>query len=468
LFQGGDHAFPFAVFEFVPGEEGTGHWSGVARGGGVGLLQLGQLESDRAALGEDHRAFDGVLKLPNVARPIVGAELFHGRLGNAGGGSVHSPGGLRDEMLGQGRNVFRPFPEGRNFNREHTQAIEQVLIHADLHRCADRVVPMHEGVQQGFAQSRARHGKAFDPLDPLVMNGRLQVFGEEQVKGTVHLPKQLTAHFVVVDQIRLRAEDEGNPGGLTLSSIARSNDFQFFWYRSHIRGVTHTSMADNSVPNPIFPDELLARLKRSRVVAGFPIEREEHAVPLAAALLAGGIDTIELTLRTPAAMAALRIVCAEVPKLRVGVGTILTPELVKEVKAAGADFGVAPGMNPRVVRAAREAGLPFAPGIATPSDLEAAIELGCRFVKFFPAEATGGVSYLRSMSAPYKHLGIQYFPLGGLNADNMSAYLAEANVPVIGGSWIAKKDLIDAEDWAGITARAAAVCKLLKQGSNDE
>ena len=142
-------------------------------------------------------------------------------------------------------------------------------------------------------------------------------------------------------------------------------------------------------------------------------------------------------------MEALKVICAEVPEMLIGVGTILTPETAVEVKAAGAAFGVAPGMNPRVVRAAQAAGLPFAPGICTPSDLEAAIELGCRFVKFFPAEASGGLPYLRSMSAPYKHLGIQYFPLGGLNAGNMTAYLKEENVLTIGGSWIVSQDLVN-------------------------
>jgi 2-dehydro-3-deoxyphosphogluconate aldolase/(4S)-4-hydroxy-2-oxoglutarate aldolase len=147
----------------------------------------------------------------------------------------------------------------------------------------------------------------------------------------------------------------------------------------------------------------------------------------------------------------------------VGVGTILTPETVAEVAVAGADFGVSPGMNRRVVAAAQQAGLPFAPGIATPSDLEAAIELGCRFVKFFPAETTGGIKYLRSISAPYKHLGIEYFPLGGVNAENMLAYLREPNVPAVGGSWIVKKDLVGSEDWDGITARAAEVVEILKE-----
>ncbi|QDV45466.1 Putative KHG/KDPG aldolase [Stieleria neptunia] len=212
-----------------------------------------------------------------------------------------------------------------------------------------------------------------------------------------------------------------------------------------------------------FPKEILHRLKTCGVVAGFSVDKVEQAVPLAKALLDGGINAIELMLRTPAAMAAVIEICAEVPEMLVGVGTILSPASVREVKAAGADFGVAPGMNPRVVRAAQDISLPFAPGIATPSDLEAAIEQGCRFVKFFPAEAMGGVHYLRSLAAPYKHLGIEYFPLGGINAENMSMYLREPNVPTVGGSWIVKQGLVDNEDWAGISARAAAVMSKLQE-----
>jgi len=211
-----------------------------------------------------------------------------------------------------------------------------------------------------------------------------------------------------------------------------------------------------------FPEELLSHLEKRGVVAGFSVEKIKHAVPLAKALLAGGIDVIELTLRTPIGLDAVKLIANEVPEMVVGVGTILTPETAVAVKKAGAHFGVAPGMNPRVVKAAREAGLPFAPGICTPSDLEAAIELGCRFVKFFPAEAAGGVTYLKNMAAPYNHLGIRYFPLGGVNSENMLDYLAEDNVPTVGGTWIVAKNLVQNEDWAGITAAAQKVVNTLK------
>jgi 2-dehydro-3-deoxyphosphogluconate aldolase/(4S)-4-hydroxy-2-oxoglutarate aldolase len=210
-----------------------------------------------------------------------------------------------------------------------------------------------------------------------------------------------------------------------------------------------------------FPEEILQRLEAGGVVAGFSVENVAHAVPLSRALLAGGIDAIELTLRTPVALEALTAVCAGVPEILIGAGTILTPETAVQVKEAGAHFGVSPGMNPRVIQAAQGAGLPFAPGISTPTDLEGAIEQGCRFVKFFPAEASGGISYLRSMAAPYRHLDIRYFPLGGVNAGNMIDYLNEDNVPTVGGSWIVKKDLVMNEDWDGITACAVEVRKTL-------
>ncbi len=211
----------------------------------------------------------------------------------------------------------------------------------------------------------------------------------------------------------------------------------------------------------MFPEELISRLTKTRIVAGFSIQDVEKAVPLVQALLAGGIEVIELTLRTEQGLEAVHCIASEVPEMIVGVGTILTPEQAHATKDAGAHFGVAPGTNPNVIRAAQEVSLPFAPGIANPSDIEAALELGCRFLKLFPAEALGGISYLRSMSAPYNHLGLQYFPLGGVNANNMRDYLAEPNVPTVGGSWIVQNDLVASGDWSGLTARATAVTQAL-------
>lgn len=216
----------------------------------------------------------------------------------------------------------------------------------------------------------------------------------------------------------------------------------------------------------MFPPSLCEQLGQSGVVAGFAIEKTAHAAPLAKALHDGGIQTIELMLRTEAGLEAVRSIARDVPDILLGVGTILTPEQARQVKDAGADFGVSPGLNPSVIEAAQEAELPFAPGICTPSELEQAIELGCRLVKFFPAEPSGGLAYLKSMAAPYRHLNIQYFPLGGINEQNMHAYLNESNVPTVGGSWIVKKELVEQEDWPAITARAKNVIEHLKLGAD--
>ncbi len=200
-------------------------------------------------------------------------------------------------------------------------------------------------------------------------------------------------------------------------------------------------------------------IEKAAVVAVLVVDEVDAAAPLARALLDGGITAMELTLRTPAAVDALKAIRGEVPEMLAGVGTILTPEQVVLAFEADAAFGVAPGQNPRVLRAAQEAGLPFAPGIATPSELELAIEMGCHHVKFFPAEAQGGLGYLRSMMAPYKHLGIRTIPLGGLKLDNFETYLADENVLAIGGSWIAPRPLIQTHDWPAIKHNAENVRK---------
>ena len=212
-----------------------------------------------------------------------------------------------------------------------------------------------------------------------------------------------------------------------------------------------------------FPADVLERIEHSGVIAVLIIDDVEHAVPVAEALLAGGITAMELTLRTPAALDSLIRINEQVPDMLAGVGTVLTTQQVQEIVNAGAALGVAPGLNEDVVRKAQELGLPFAPGIATPSELEKAVSMGCREVKFFPAEAMGGLKYIRSCGAPYRHLGIRYIPLGGLNAGNMSDYLKEPTVVALGGSWIAKRELIQNQDWKTITQNAAEARKLADQ-----
>ena len=211
----------------------------------------------------------------------------------------------------------------------------------------------------------------------------------------------------------------------------------------------------------LFPEPLFSRLHRTGVVAVLVVDDPEHAVPLARALLAGGVDCMELTLRTHAAMEALRRVRAGVPEMLAGVGTILTPQQVNDVASAGGAFGVAPGTNPRVIAEAARLGLPFAPGVCTPSDIELALEAGCRLLKFFPAEPSGGLPYLRSAAAPYAHLGVRFVPLGGIDLKNAERYLAESIVHALGGSWLAPRELIQRQDWATITANARQAADLV-------
>jgi 2-dehydro-3-deoxyphosphogluconate aldolase/(4S)-4-hydroxy-2-oxoglutarate aldolase len=196
------------------------------------------------------------------------------------------------------------------------------------------------------------------------------------------------------------------------------------------------------------------KIAEKGVVAVLMIERVEDAVPVAEALMSGGVDVMELTLRTEAAMEALQEIRKKVPGMTAGIGTILTPTQVKEVSKACAAFGVAPGINPKTIEAAKECGLPFAPGIMTPTDIEQAVGFGCEILKYFPAGSAGGLAHLRNIAAPYAHLGLRYIPLGGINASNMGEYLREPMIAAVGGSWIANKQLIADQNWDAIKSNA--------------
>jgi len=215
---------------------------------------------------------------------------------------------------------------------------------------------------------------------------------------------------------------------------------------------------------------IFAQLTAAGVVAVLVLDREDDGPPVAEALRVGGVTAMELTLRTPAALGALRAIRRAVPEMLAGIGTILNPTQVAAVVEAGGAFGVSPGINPRVVEAALAARLPFAPGICTPSDIEQALEYDRRLVKFFPAEASGGLKYLHNIAAPYAHLGVRYMPLGGVGLANMGAYLSDPHVAAIGGSWLAPRDTIRDRNWAAITeaARTAIAQRdLVRQAAAD-
>jgi len=209
--------------------------------------------------------------------------------------------------------------------------------------------------------------------------------------------------------------------------------------------------------------EIIKKVDDAGIIAMLIIDDVKHAVPVAKALLKGGIDTIELTLRTPAALDAAKAIKKELPEVCLGFGTVLTIEQVKAVKEVGADFAVSPGCNPKVIAEAFRLGLSFSPGVMTPTDIEMAVEQGCRVIKFFPAESSGGMNHLINMGAPYQYLGLKYIPLGGVNMSNAKSYLESDLISAIGGSWIAKKDLILAENWEQITKNAKEITDLVKQ-----
>ena len=201
----------------------------------------------------------------------------------------------------------------------------------------------------------------------------------------------------------------------------------------------------------------LHRLWKTGVVAVVVIDDADQAEPMTEALLAGGVDLLELTLRTPAALEAIRRIRRSFPTIGLGVGTLLRPEQVEQVVDLGADFGVAPGLNLKVVDAARKAGLPFAPGVFTPSEIEMAVESGCHLLKFFPATSDGGSRNFKTITAPYNHLELKYIPLGGLSLSTAETFLEIPSVAALGGSWIAPRELIRSRDWLGVRKNAQEI-----------
>ena len=210
-------------------------------------------------------------------------------------------------------------------------------------------------------------------------------------------------------------------------------------------------------------DSIFAEVARFGVVPVIAIESAEAALPLADALLEGGLPVAEITFRTAAAAEVIAQMARHRPALLVGAGTVLSAENVKAAKAAGARFAVAPGLNPAVVQHAAQAVLPFAPGICTPSEIEQALELGCRIVKFFPAEPSGGAEMVKALAAPYSHLGVRFLPTGGVNPGNLATYLAVKAVAAVGGTWIAKPEDLAAGRWQTIRDRCREAVEIVRR-----
>lgn len=206
--------------------------------------------------------------------------------------------------------------------------------------------------------------------------------------------------------------------------------------------------------------EITAQLKQLRLVPVIVIDDPKHAPELGRALEAGGLPCAEITFRTKGAREALKRLTDECPNVLAGAGTVLTPAQVKEARDAGAKFIVAPGFNPAVVEYCLEHSIPVYPGIATPSEIEAALMRGLNVLKFFPAEPLGGVAYLKAISAPYGELS--FMPTGGVSVSNVNSYLAFNKVIACGGSWMAPAEWIAAGEFDRITAEVKAAVAAVK------
>jgi 2-dehydro-3-deoxyphosphogluconate aldolase/(4S)-4-hydroxy-2-oxoglutarate aldolase len=212
---------------------------------------------------------------------------------------------------------------------------------------------------------------------------------------------------------------------------------------------------------PMSQETILNQVAALGIVPVIAIEKLEAAVPLADALLEGGLPVVEITFRTAAAADVIRKITKERPSLLVGAGTVLTSANLEAAKNSGAAFAVAPGLNPQIVRQAFDLGLPFIPGVATPSDIELGLAIGCKVLKFFPAEALGGVPMIEALSAPYKHTGIRFMPTGGINPGNLASYLRLDTVAAVGGTWIAKKEDLVTSQWETIRSRCQAAREIV-------
>jgi len=194
--------------------------------------------------------------------------------------------------------------------------------------------------------------------------------------------------------------------------------------------------------------EIINKLQQFKVVPVIQINKVEHAVPLAKVLVENGLPVAEVTFRTEAAADAIRAMREAYPEMCIGAGTVLTSEQIDLAKEAGSEFVVAPGLNPNTVRRCQEIGMPVVPGVNNPSQVEQALELGLTFLKFFPAEASGGISMVKSLLAPY--VDVSFMPTGGIGKHNINDYLAIDRVICCGGTWMVAPTLIENEQWDDI------------------
>ncbi len=200
-------------------------------------------------------------------------------------------------------------------------------------------------------------------------------------------------------------------------------------------------------------DKIIEVLQISPIVPVVVIENIKDAVPLAQSLVEGGIHIIEVTLRSSCALEAIELIAKNVPKMRVGAGTILNPTQLEQAQNRGAEFLISPGLTIKLLEYAKKKDMPLIPGVSSSSEVMQALELGYSTLKFFPAEYCGGVKLLNAFNGPFK--GVKFCPTGGISADNMHSYLNLENVLCVGGSWLTPKNLIQNKEWDKITE----ICK---------
>ncbi|WRF44959.1 bifunctional 4-hydroxy-2-oxoglutarate aldolase/2-dehydro-3-deoxy-phosphogluconate aldolase [Helicobacter pylori] len=200
-------------------------------------------------------------------------------------------------------------------------------------------------------------------------------------------------------------------------------------------------------------DKIIEVLQISPIVPVVVIEDIKDAVPLAQSLVEGGIHIIEVTLRSSCALEAIELIAKNVPKMRVGAGTILNPTQLEQAQNRGAEFLISPGLTIKLLEHAKKKTMPLIPGVSSSSEVMQALELGYNALKFFPAEYCGGVKLLNAFNGPFK--GVKFCPTGGISADNMRSYLNLENVLCVGGSWLTPKNLIQNKEWDKITE----ICK---------
>ncbi len=205
----------------------------------------------------------------------------------------------------------------------------------------------------------------------------------------------------------------------------------------------------------------VASFLQQRLVCVAVIDNADDAVPLAEALMTGGLNCIEVTFRTAGAAESIARIRQAIPTALVGAGTLLKADTVKAAVDAGAQFGVSPGLSEAVSRAARENNFPLFPGVVTPSEIMLALEFGWNHLKFFPAETFGGVNALKALAGPFGHTGAKFIPTGGITAATLPNYLAIPQVAAVGGSWMAERKLVAEKNWTKITTLTAEAMKII-------